>query len=465
MKNTLKRVGAVLIIAAMLLTQLAFAGYMPTGTYDVSFSLTDGSITVSDTLTMQAKSTSMVAALAQLAAANYDSSMSTAVAKNSVAKGAKLFKFKDAAMRAVLDAGLAAYGDQAAWSAFCAANDFDAEPAVKDALANISTTIEDMLATPSFVLTKGAYTLNVSVSENMAYFDDTNTTTTEPDDTEEVGVVEAEGGTVKATDVPAGEEAEIAAEPEEGNRISRVIVTAKNGSKVKLTYVADGEYSYVMPEGGVNIEVVFAVMPADPAVTGVGELLNVNDHVPYMVGDENGDFRPNDNLKRSEAAMMLFRLLRDTTVEINKTFFDVPADSWYAGAVNTLASIGILGGTETGGFEPNRMVTRAEFATMCSRFATDTVEGFVFDDTADHWAVNAISTCVAYGWLTGDENGNFNPNDLITRAEAAAVVNRMLCRYSDPVAVDNEFEPSFDDVSDNLWSWYEIAEATSSAKF
>ena len=51
------------------------------------------------------------------------------------------------------------------------------------------------------------------------------------------------------------------------------------------------------------------------------------------------------------------------------TLTDVPADAWYARAVETLASLGMVEGVGGGKFAPERTITRAEFTVMAMRFA------------------------------------------------------------------------------------------------
>lgn len=51
----------------------------------------------------------------------------------------------------------------------------------------------------------------------------------------------------------------------------------------------------------------------------------------------------------------------------NSTFSDVPADAWYAEAVQYCASQGIMQGTGSGKFEPERNITRAEIAALAAR--------------------------------------------------------------------------------------------------
>ena len=58
-------------------------------------------------------------------------------------------------------------------------------------------------------------------------------------------------------------------------------------------------------------------------------------------------------------------------------------------------------------------------ATLPAAFAADT-----FTDTSDHWAERAIETWAGHGVLLGSD-GEFRPNAPITRAELAAVLNRV----------------------------------------
>ena len=45
-------------------------------------------------------------------------------------------------------------------------------------------------------------------------------------------------------------------------------------------------------------------------------------------------------------------------------FTDVPSNAWYAKAVNTLASMGIISGVGDDKFLPNRPITRAELSLI-----------------------------------------------------------------------------------------------------
>lgn len=199
---------------------------------------------------------------------------------------------------------------------------------------------------------------------------------------------------------------------------------------------------------------------ADPAP----EVLN---HTPYLLGYDDGTFRPEGNITRAQVAAIFARLLSEQTeiqTDSVNPFADVPADAWYADSVNSLQEQGILTGRSETSFAPDAPITRAEFVTICTRFdtyaAVDTVNGFS-DVSASHWAYAYINYAVHEKWITGYDDGTFRPDDYITRAEAVQVVNRVLSRHADADSVASyrgDLEP-FSDLSDRHWAYFEILEA------
>ena len=203
--------------------------------------------------------------------------------------------------------------------------------------------------------------------------------------------------------------------------------------------------------------------PADPDDTGVSDLLNTEDHIQYLFGYPDGTFGPENNMTRAEVAQMFYNLLLDQDVEITKTFDDVPANAWYAKAVNTLASLDIISGVGDNKFEPERSITRAEFTAMAMKFAVGGEEGEnIFSDVDENdWFYDAVVNSIQYGWIHGYGDGTFRPNNPITRAEVTAIVNNMLGRAADEDFVDehaDELTP-FSDIEKH-WAYYHIVEAT-----
>lgn len=184
----------------------------------------------------------------------------------------------------------------------------------------------------------------------------------------------------------------------------------------------------------------------------------------YIKGYPNGEVRPNDNITREEVAAIFYRLMDDETIaslgEVSNTYTDVSEDSWSVKEISTVSSAGLLKGYEDNTFGPENFITRAEFATIVSRFASlSDVEGVSFADVEDHWAKYTILMVAKAGWINGYEDGTFRPDSYITRAEAMAIINRMM----NIAAIDeNSAVNVWSDISESDWFYEDVLKATSS---
>lgn len=263
-----------------------------------------------------------------------------------------------------------------------------------------------------------------------------------------------EGGSISPEGrvaVPAGGSETFTLVPGEGYRLAYVLVDGVNVGAVS-------SYTFENVREDHSIEAVFA-----PAGSGVSAWLETSGHPAYLSGYEDGSFAPDSGMTRAEAAQMFYNLLLDKDVPVTAAFSDVPADAWYADAVNALASLGILQGVGEGVFAPAQPITRAEFAAVAMRFAGSRPAGAnVFSDVgAGDWFYGDVTSAAALGWINGYEDGSFRPGNSISRAEVAAVVNRMLGRSPDRQFIDAN--PGslllFKDVAPGHWAYYQIAEA------
>lgn len=258
--------------------------------------------------------------------------------------------------------------------------------------------------------------------------------------------------------VKRGDDQTFVINPVNGYRIADVIVDGKSVGSVSL-------YTFENVRANHTIEVVFTKLNsivADPTKTGVAGWLQTREHIAYLGGYGNGLFGPNDNMTRAQVAQMFYNLLLEKDIPVTTSFSDVPADAWYAKAVNTLASLGIIKGIGNDQFAPNRTITRAEFTVIAMRFAnvSATVTNPFSDIASSDWYYTAVTSAVSYGWITGYSDGTFKPMATITRAEVATIVNRMLARTADRTFVDSSAVTRFDDVPATYWAYYNIAEAT-----
>lgn len=204
--------------------------------------------------------------------------------------------------------------------------------------------------------------------------------------------------------------------------------------------------------------------------TDVPNYLNNENHFAYIVGYEDGTVRPNANISRAEVAAIFFRLLkddvRDDNLTANSVFTDVALGKWYNKSISTMAKIGIVKGRTANTFVPNAAITRAEFASICSRFDRSNVEiKSDFNDISGHWAENEIRRAASLGWIQGYTDGSFKPDQNITRAEAASMINRMLHRL--PETADDLLDGmiQWPDNQPSDWYYINMQEATNSHDF
>ena len=204
--------------------------------------------------------------------------------------------------------------------------------------------------------------------------------------------------------------------------------------------------------------------------TDVPETLNSDNHFAYIVGYEDGTVRPNANISRAEVAAIFFRLLkddvRDDNLTANSVFTDVALGKWYNKSISTMAKIGIVKGRTADTFVPNAPITRAEFAAICSRFDRSNVEiKSDFNDISGHWAENEIRRAASLGWIQGYTDGSFKPDQNITRAEAASMINRMLHRLPETVEDLLDGMIQWPDNQPSDWYYINMQEATNSHDF
>jgi len=281
----------------------------------------------------------------------------------------------------------------------------------------------------------------------------------------DVTVKPAENGTVEADKKTAekDETVTLKVKPDNGYTLNTLKVTAEDGTEIEVTKNADGSYSYKQPAGKTTVEATFKLAFVSPDVTGVSDMLITDDHIVYISGYPDGTVRPEGNITRAEVATIFYNLLRDKTAPADKSFPDVAEDAWYAKYVSVLAGKDIMTGYPDGEFKPDQMITRAEFAVVATLFAKEANGGKTFFDVpSDYWAKSNIATAAEYGWITGYPNGTFIPAGDITRGEAATIVNLMLGRVADRTYIDAHRSGlmQFSDLKDDTkWYFYNMHEA------
>lgn len=140
-------------------------------------------------------------------------------------------------------------------------------------------------------------------------------------------------------------------------------------------------------------------------------------------------FQPAGTTTRAQIAKLLAGMLQLDKAEGKSSFADVAQDAWYADAVAAVEKAGLFQGAD-GQFRPDASISRQELAVVISRLvkSPDQTAGTAFADQAQiaGWAQAGVGAAAKLGIIQGDDAGNFKPEAHATRAEAAAMVRRLI---------------------------------------
>lgn len=150
-----------------------------------------------------------------------------------------------------------------------------------------------------------------------------------------------------------------------------------------------------------------------------------------LLGYGDGLLHENDPLTRAQLATIVYRLLDDDSIAMYDTdgaaqFMDVTPDAWYYRYVQTINRAGIVLGVGEGNYAPNGLVTWAQTITILSRFV-EAQDYELQHIQYDGWAVDAVQTAVALGWI--EDRAEFNPDAIISRGQLVDLVNSVLEMY------------------------------------
>lgn len=184
----------------------------------------------------------------------------------------------------------------------------------------------------------------------------------------------------------------------------------------------------------------------------------------YIQGYPDGTFRPDQKVTRAELSVMLERALAIQNAESTATttsttdFKDVPSSYWAASSIQSIEGSGWLQGYPGGSFKPAQPMTRAELATLIARWQglNTTSTASVPTDVQGHWAANTIGEVIQSGWMKGYPDGQFYPNQAVSRAEIVTVLNRVLGDED----TSSTTASSWKDVTPGHWAYSEITKAS-----
>ena len=133
------------------------------------------------------------------------------------------------------------------------------------------------------------------------------------------------------------------------------------------------------------------------------------------------------NLKKVLALVLAFACA--FTMFAGAAFTDQADIKVDADVVDTLVSLGIVEGFEDGSFQPNGTVTRAQMAKMIYVLRTGNSDASAYNDEKSsftdingHWARGYIKYCQSLGIIAGKSNTKFVPNEKVSAQEAAKML-------------------------------------------
>ncbi len=152
-----------------------------------------------------------------------------------------------------------------------------------------------------------------------------------------------------------------------------------------------------------------------------------------LSGYGDGTFAAENNIKRSEYAKILYLAFALKSDDHSNRFADISENDWFYDYVTALASLEIINGDGTG-FKPNNLITREDAAVMIYRVLSyfgneleDESEIEIPDiESVSDYAKDAVRLLYANGIINGMPDGTFAPKAPITRAQAAAIIDRII---------------------------------------
>lgn len=215
-----------------------------------------------------------------------------------------------------------------------------------------------------------------------------------------------------------------------------VATVDENGN---ITFVGKGTATVKVKVNGVVKNIPVTVKEATATPTPVptvkptdAPVINTEYTKPYASGYDDGSFLPNNNITRGELAAMIARLSYGDDLPdgmYQASFPDVDSDAWFNKYIGYLEDKDVLSGYEDGTFRPMDTITRGEISAVIARaqrYDLISYNGIFTDVTENDWAKDYIETLADKNIVSGYEDGTFGPYSPLTRAEAVAIINRVL---------------------------------------
>ncbi|MGG1637637.1 S-layer homology domain-containing protein [Paenibacillus sp. NRS-1760] len=168
---------------------------------------------------------------------------------------------------------------------------------------------------------------------------------------------------------------------------------------------------------------------------------SINDLASRLIinGSDEQRFLPDNEITRAEFTAIMIRALGLSSAAKSVSFTDISEKDWYHSAAQIAYSYGLVDGYSDGSFKPNEKITRQEAMVILSRAMKladlynelgnvqqqNLLHGFKDNTKLAAWARQAAALTIQFG-VIGGYNGELQPQKNITRAETAAIIQRLL---------------------------------------
>ena len=197
-------------------------------------------------------------------------------------------------------------------------------------------------------------------------------------------------------------------------------------------------YTYTGPKPAISFDAEIAFGAQYSPFTDIenswakGDILALCNAYPNLLtGETVSEFKPDNNLTRAETAALLNRC--NISGPGSSAFYlnDVPTSHWAYLDIYKAQAQGFMSGYPGGTFHPNAFLTRGELAAVLVRsfhiplsqqqspFTDLNQEGYA-------WAIPSIQALYANGLVSGTGATTFAPQEPVSRAQMAAILNRMM---------------------------------------
>ncbi|WP_083553250.1 S-layer homology domain-containing protein [Urinicoccus massiliensis] len=207
--------------------------------------------------------------------------------------------------------------------------------------------------------------------------------------------------------------------------------------------------------------------PVQVETTKKSPEMEIGRHYKYLYGYVDKAVRPEGMITRSEAAALIARLAElDMTDKTKPNFKDTPS-AWYNSAINIMVKKDLMFGDKNGNFRPNEPITRGEFARALYYIDKKNDKVAPFADVKGHEFEAAINQAYGNDRIAGYPDGSFKPNAYIQRAEAARILNQYANRNVNIPGMEGVKKDliRFTDINENHWAYCEIMEAANSHEY